>query len=299
LVTVPAGSLSYLAEVTTSALAGVANVTATAAGLFPATIPVKTVVPAPSKLQAYVGPPSSAYSTNGNYPILVVQLQDSAGDPARARQDTNVIVTSSNGSLLSSFVTLGIPKGNDYNFSFLQVQGVGASVLTASSQDLASSQVDLTIVHSPLVAKLQLTSTSRSFIYENQTAVFAFTVTFVGQPLQNVNVTWAASSSNISPLKGNTGRSGTTSAVFTPGSYGAYNITASAYSPQTGRILLAYPLVVAEVPQKPAPTLVEEVIGYWYYLVAAVAVVIVAVAYLLRMRRKKQRAEIEAGFEVV
>jgi hypothetical protein len=30
-----------------------------------------------------------------------------------------------------------------------------------------------------------------------------------------------------------------------------------------------------------------------------VAVVIVAAVYLFRMRRKKQRAEIEAGFEVV
>jgi uncharacterized membrane protein YwaF len=62
---------------------------------------------------------------------------------------------------------------------------------------------------------------------------------------------------------------------------------------------LVYPLIVAQIPQKPPETLAQELIGFWYYIVAAVAVVIVALVYLFRMRRKKQRAEIEAGFEVV
>jgi len=299
LITIPAGSISTLAQVTTSALAGVANVTATAAGLIPATVPIKTVIPAPSRLQTYVAPPSSAFSNYGNYPILVVQLQDASGNPARARQDTNVVVTSSNSSLLSSFVTLGISKESDYVFSYLHTKGVGKSVLTATSQDLASSQSQLVSVPSPLVVKLVLSSTSSSYIYENQTATFQLSAFLEGQPVQNLNVSWATTGGTVTPIESDTGTSGTTSITFIPGSFGEYNITASANSPQTGFISLLYQLVVAQVPPRPSPTLAQQILGLWYYLVAAAAVVVIAVVYLLRMRRKKQRAEIEAGFEVV
>ncbi len=300
LVTIPAGRLSVLAPVTTSALAGVANVTATAAGLLPTTIPVKTIIPAPSKLQAYLAPPSSAYFASSNYPILVVQLQDSSGNPARARQDTSITVTSSNGSLLSSFITLSIPRGDDYVFSFLKTKGVGVSTLTATSQGLTSSLgLSLISVPSPLELNLILASTSNFYIYQNQTATFTFSATLDGSPIQDLNVTWAASGGNLAPTLGSTGKTGSTSSVFTPGAIGRYTINASVNSPQTGNVLRTFALIVAETPQKPAPSLVEQILGLWYYIVAAAAVVVVAVVYLLRMRRKKQRAEIEAGFEVV
>ena len=299
LISIPAGSISTIAPVTTSALAGIVNVTATTPGLIPATAPVETVVPAPSKLQTYVAPPSSAFFSSADYPILVVQLQDSSGNPARARQDTGVIVTSSNSSLIGSYLTLGIPKGSDYVSTYLHTKGVGKSVLTASSQDLVSSESNLVSVPNPLVVKLALTSTSLQFIYENQTATFTFSAFLEGQPVQNLNVSWAASGGSLTPTYGSTGTSGSTSVVFTPGSFGSYNITAGAYSLQTGLVSLAYPLLVAQVPARPAPSIEQQILGFWYYFVAAAAVVVVAVVYLLRMRRKKQRAEIEAGFEVV
>jgi hypothetical protein len=299
LVTIPAGSISTLTYITTSALAGVANVTATAVGLIPATIPLQTVIPAPSKLQTYIAPPSSAFSDIGNYPILVVQLQDSNGNPARARQDTNVVITSSNSTILTSFVTLTIPKGEDYVSTYLHTMGVGKSVLTATSQDLASSQSQLESVASPLAVKLFVSSTSNPFIYENQTATLEFSAFLEGQPVQNLNVTWATTGGKITPSVTNTGTSGSTMITFIPGTFGAYNITASANSPQTGFISLVYQLIVAQVPPKPSPTLAQQILSFWYYLVAAAVVVVVAAVYLLRMRRKKQRAEIEAGFEVV
>ena len=299
LVTIPAGSISYLAPITTSSLAGTANITAAAAGLVPTTAPINTVIPAPSKLQAYIAPPSSAFSNNGNLPILVVQLQDSNGNPARARQDTSVVITSSNSSLLTGSFTLEIPTGSDYVVSYLQTKGVGTSTLTASAQDLVSSQVELTSVPSPLVVNLLLTSTSSTYIYQNQTGVFEFKATFVGMPLQNVNVSWSTTGGTITPHVSNTGTSGVATATFTPGTYGAYNITARAYSPQTGNIDIVYSLTVAQVPVKAPPSIAQEIIGVWYYLVAAAAVVVVAGVYLFRMRRKKQMAEIEAGFEVV
>ena len=300
LITIPAGSISALANVATSSLTDTVTITATAAGLLPATVQIQTLVPAPSKLQAYLAPPSSAYSANGNYPILVVQLQDNSGNPARARQATNMIVTSSDPTLLSSFIPLSIPQGGDDNFSYIHTTGVGMTTLTVASQGLASSPpLQVTSVPSPLVATLQLTSTSNPYIYQNQTATLTFSASIVGEPIKNMNVTWTSSGGSLSALKGNTGTSGMTSTVFTPTSFGSYEITATATSQQSGPINLELQLTVAQVPQKAPLSIAQQILGYWYYLVAAVAVVVVALVYLFRMRRKKQRAEIEAGFEVV
>jgi hypothetical protein len=300
LVTVPAGRISALANVTTSSLTDTATITATAAGLLPATVQVQTLIPAPSKLQAYLAPPSSAYTTNGNYPILVVQLQDNSGNPARARQTTNMIVTSSDPTLLSSFIPLSIAQGNDYDFSYIHTTGVGTTTLTVASQGLASSSpLQVNSVPSPLIATLQLTSTSNPYIYQNQTATLTFSASFVGKPIKDMNVTWTSSGGSLSAVKGNTGTSGTTSTVFTPAEFGSYRINATAISPQSGPINLVLQLTVAQVPVKAPPSITEQILGYWYYIAAAVAVVIVALVYLFRMRRRKQRAEIEAGFEVV
>jgi hypothetical protein len=300
LVAIPAGQISVLTNVTTSVLAAGANFTASAAGLITATTTVHTIIPAPSKLQAYVAPPSSAYSGNGNYPILVVQLQDSNGNPARARQETNLVVTSSNGTLIGSFVTLSIPKGNDYAFTYLNTEGVGQSVLKVSSQGLVSSTVNLVSKPGPLLVTLDLASAPGGFIYSNETATLTFTMTFVGTPLQNVNVSWLSTGgATFHPPSGKTGPGGSMSTVFTPPTFGRYNVTATAQTPQTGTVVRTLSFVVAEVPAKPTPSLVEQILGYWYYFVAAAAVIVVVLVYLFRLRRKKQRAEIEAGFEVV
>jgi hypothetical protein len=303
--TIPAGSISALAPITTSALAGVANITATSEGLLPATIGVKTVIPAPSQLQIYTAPPSTGYTPNGNYPIFVVQLQDSTGNPARARNVTAVTVTSSNGSLLSNYLNLTIPQGNDYIFGFLHTTGEGKTVLTASSQDLSSSQVSLTTVTSPLSVGMVLSSTSPALpsdsptlIYQNQTATFVFSAYLDGQPIKDINVTWAVNAGSLSVYKGNTGGSGSAATVFTPASFGAYNITATANSPQTGAVDFVRQFTVAQVVPPAPPSILQRIAGLWYFLVAAAAIAAVGVGYLFRMRRKKQREEIEAGFEI-
>ena len=77
------------------------------------------------------------------------------------------------------------------------------------------------------------------------------------------------------------------------------NITASATSPQTGPLSKDYQLAVYQAPPKPPASIVQVLVSYWYYLLAAVVAAVVALVYVFRLRRKKQRAEIEAGFEVV
>ncbi len=296
LVTIPANKISTIATITTSSLAGLANVTAFSSGLLPNTITVKTVIPAPSKLQVFVSPPSTTFASNGNWPFLVVQLQDSAGNPARARQDTTTIITSSNSSLVKTFLSLTIATRDDYAFSLVNASGVGSTVLTAVSPGLSSSKADLQTVQSPLVVGL---TTPKSFIYSNESATFTLTANFLGKPLDGLNVTWGATGGTILPNTGVTGAGGSASATFTPSGSGSKNITATAFSPGTGQIKGSYSLVVYQAPPKAPLTILQFVLMYWYFIAAAVAAALVAVFYLFRLRRKKQRAEIEAGFEVV
>jgi hypothetical protein len=303
-VTIPAGNISVLAPLTTSSLQGIASITASSSSLVPGNLSVRTVIPAPSKLQAYVAPPSSFVSSAGNSPILVIQLQDSDGNPARARNVTDITVTSSNSSMVKGPLQMSVGVGVDYVLVHLAVSGSGQSVLTASSQGLSSSQVDLQLAKSPLVVQLSAyipkeTLYGAGTMFANGTAAMTLSVSFLGTPVQNLAVTWTVTGGSVSPNPTRTGSSGTTSTTFTPNSAGTGNITVSASSPQTGPIRKTDFVSVFQVPTPPPRTPLQVLESLWYYVVAAVAVVFVAVFYVFRMRRKKHRAEIEAGFEVV
>jgi len=303
-VTIPAGNISVLADLTTSSLEGRAIITASSSSLTPMNATVITVIPAPSKLQAYVAPPATFATAVGNAPILVVQLQDSLGNPARARVLTNVTVTSSNSSLVSGPLHLSIGVGLDFVFIHLSVTGSGQSELTASAQGLTSTQESLQVVRSPLVDTLTASVAHKSpygpgTMWANDTATLTLTVTFLGKPVQNLSVAWTVKGGTITPTHSQTGFSDVASTTFTPTVIGTANVTASTTSPETGPITRSFFLTVIQVPVKPPRTLVQVIESLWYYIAAAAAVAVIAAFYLLRMRRKKQRAEIEAGFEVV
>ena len=316
-VTIPAGSISVLVPLTTSSLQGHSSITASSSSLLPGLANVTTVIPAPSKLQAYLAPPSTFVTSKGNRPILVIQLQDSNGNPARARVLTSITVTSSDSSMVSGPLHVSVATGQDYVSTLLTASGSGQGVLTASSQGLSSSQVTLQLAVSPLVYQLSAyipkeTAYGAGTMYPNGTATLTLSVSFLGQPVQNMNVTWMATDGSVSPISTETGSSGTTSTTFTPYTdglactvvgglpcyLGTANINASATSPQTGFFSAHVLIGIYRPPPSPThPWYKNRLVQY--LIVAAVAAAIVAVYFLLRMRRKKQRAEIEAGFEVV
>ena len=194
---------------------------------------------------------------------------------------------------------LSISIGSDYAFTTVNAVGVGSSILTASTQGMSSAQGTVQLAPSPLVVQLTKVVPTRSFIFNNESAVFLLSISFLGQPFSGENVTWGSTGGQMSPPSGSVGASGTASSTFTPSTNGAINITASISAPAIGNVQAVYLLDVAVVPEKTPPTLVQVLLSLWYYIAAAVVVVAVAAFYLLRMRRKKQRAEIEAGFEVV
>jgi hypothetical protein len=303
-VTILAGSISVLAPLTTSSLQGHSSITAVSSSLLPGNSSVKTVIPAPSVLQAYLAPPSTFVTSVGNSPILVIQLQDSSGNPARARVVTDITVTSSNSSMVSGPIHMSVEKGLDYVSTHLTVSGSGQSALTVSSQGLSSSHVNLQLAKSPLVDKLNAyipkgTPYGTGTMYSNGTATVTLSVSFLGHPVQSLKVAWTATKGSILPANSTTNSNGVTSATFTPNTIGAASISASASSPQTGPISLTYHITVIQAPKPPSRSLLQQILSYWYLIVVAAAAALVTAFYLLRMRRKKQRAEIEAGFEVV
>ncbi len=328
-VTIPAGNISVLVPLTTSSLQGDSVITATSpSNLHSGNVTVATVIPAPSKLVAYIAPTtpsgSSAFQLASSRPILVVQLQDDSGNPARARVLTNITVTSSNSSMVTLPLHLSIQVvkvgqeyvGQDYVYTLLNASGSGQSVLTASSQGLSSSQVNLQLAKSPLVDTLSpsisgTTPYGLGTMYTNSTASMTLSISFLGQPVQDLTVQWTATLGSVSPTNTTAKSSEIASTMFTPiiaglkcsvvtvgpCYLGTTNITASFSSIQTGFISKSTSIGIYLPP--PPPTRPPWYRTYWYYIAAAALVVAVAGFYLFRMRRKKQRAEIEAGFEVV
>jgi hypothetical protein len=294
--TIPAGRISTLATLTTSSLAKSVSITASATGLLAGSINVQSIIPPPSRLQVFLAPASISVGPHGILPILAVQLQDSGGNPARARQDTDIVVTSSNGTLIRSSIRLTIGAGNDYVSTPLNASGIGRTVLTASSQGLGSSQANLQLV--PWSLNVQLT-TAKSVIFANETAPFTFTASFVATPLQNVTVNWTASGGIVTPKSSRTGSSGVATATFSPTQIGAANVTATTTSPGTGPIKITYPLLVVAVPPKPPLTVVQFIVEFWYIWVAVVVVVILISYYFFRRRRAQAQEELEAAFEAL
>ncbi len=103
----------------------------------------------PTKLKVYVGP-TSIPADNKIYDCIAVQLQDSRSNPARAKQDVVI-------SLSSSLITLGdvvnptitIPKGSTYATAQFQTTFTpGTTSITATASGYTTVQAPVTTVRS-------------------------------------------------------------------------------------------------------------------------------------------------------
>jgi len=290
------GGISTIVNVQTSVVAASANITASAVGLGSDTILLKTITPAPSQIALYVAPAVTFSSTSKISPLFVVQLQDSQGNPARARQSTSIVVTSSNDQVLNNSISLSIAPGLDYATGLLNGAGLGTATFTASSPGLGSSSANLQLLQYPVALTL---TPDKSNFYANETATLTFKATFLGTPISNASVTWVPRNGLTTPTNGTTDSAGQASAVFRPNGPGPANVTVILQMSALGSLNYTTQMTVLQVPPKPALTMTQYLREYILYIVIAVVAVIVVGVYFLRVRRKKARAELEAGFEVV
>lgn len=290
-VVIPAGSSYVLTMVTTSDSSGIANITAVASGFAPSSTEFSTARPSPSQLGLYVAPTSGIMSSApGGNAIVAVQLQDSTSAPARARQPTSVVVTSSNSTMISKPIHLTVPTGEDYAWAFVNSSAAGVTTLTASSNGLGSASAALT--QSAVPVSFTLTSSVPTVTVGGAAAVTA-QVEVMGSPVSGALVSITASSGTMSVASGTTDSSGQFTDTFIPAVNGVATISAVASDPlfgnQTNEINILVLLPGAAASSSTAskiPKLLELLLP----VVVVVVVVAILVVFLRRTLRKRTKA---------
>ncbi len=302
--TIPAGSVSSLVYVATGASAGSANVTALvnlallnsqSQGYTVSSAVINTVIPSPSKIAAFI-PPISILSQGGNGPFLTIQLQDQNGNPARARQMTNVTITSSDNTVINRTLGATLAAGQDYVRLPLFPSGPGGTVLTVfTQQGLSPATVQALFISYPLKVLLGVSSLN---ILLNQTSRLTMTFLLDGHGLTKVRVDWQATLGTITPANATTDLSGITSATFKPSVIGVSTFVVTYSHPVLGTANQTNKIIISPVPQPKNKGLLDQFLGfqifgfpYGFGLIGAVAAVVVIAVLSIRKRRGKRPEE--------
>ena len=285
---IPAGESAVLVPGTTSFVAGISNITATVSvsplGYAVGSALVNTVTPAPSQLGVYVQPGVFPTGPNRASPQLFIQLEDSNGNPAKARSPTSVSVISTNATVFSKNLTVTISQGADYTIVPVTPSTFGSTTFEASSPGLASSSATLKILPSSYSSSILASSIA---IFINQTSTVSLTVKLDNQGLPGAKVIWNSTSGRLSTPNSTTDSSGLTSVVVTPTRLGPINVSASITSPLIGTKYENLAIAVVTPPQtKTSQSLTATLLSFPYYLIfVGIGAVVVLVAFFLIRRR--------------
>ncbi|MEM3551450.1 MAG: carboxypeptidase regulatory-like domain-containing protein [Candidatus Bathyarchaeia archaeon] len=147
LLMVRANSTYALAKFYSTYRAGTTKITAAAAGYVSSEATITTVGPIPSKLAVYCVP-SSLPADGKVYRAVIVQLQDSGGNPARDPiGDVALSLFSSNTAVGEVEPSAVIPFGQTYTFvNFTSRVTSGSAEITATTPGYTSSKAKMTTV---------------------------------------------------------------------------------------------------------------------------------------------------------
>ena len=288
------GESATVADVTSTSVSGMANITAytnsLSSGYTSASALIQTVSPSPSAIGAYLAPSVIAPSPTQKGAVLVLQLQDSVGNPAKARSPTTLTITSSDSSVFNQTLQVQIPQGA----SFIVVPVVplesGSTTFTVTSPGLTAATAKFQVLGSLFVA--QLTSSSLS-IFTNGTATVTLAVAIEGGGVKGASVTWSATGGTVSPVTSITNDLGQASTTLKPSAAGVATVTAVVSSPSTGTQTLSSEIIVNPAPPAQRKGLLESLLSFPYVLiiVALVAAVVILIVLLIRRRRRAGEAE--------
>ncbi len=111
-----------------------------------ATLTFSATTPEASKIKIYVGP-TSVLADHKTYDSIVVQLQDSRGTPARAKEDTLIRLSSSLTNVGDVDPTITIQKGSTCaSANFYATYTPGTTTITATASGYLSVQASITTV---------------------------------------------------------------------------------------------------------------------------------------------------------
>lgn len=296
-VVIAAGQSYVLTDIDTTISPGTANVTAISSGFQSSSAGFITASPAPSKLGLYVAPASGIQSLGqAADAILAVQLQDSNSSPARARQDTQVVVTSSNSSVIAKPLQFDIPAGADYAWALVGTTQPGSSALTASTSGLASSSATLSVLSLPVSVTL---TSSAPVIAIGATANVQLLVQVMGSPLGGANVTFTATSGVMSSPRGVTDSAGQFTDTFIPQHNGVATITALVQDPLLGNQTTGTNILVTLPGAAGTGGSTARGLGVVGTILPIVLVVVIVVIIALGARRilKRRRSSTDEGEE--
>ena len=116
----------------------------------------------PSKLIIYTGP-TSVLADNNIYNCIIVQLQDSNGQPSRALQDTTISLSSSLTNIGTVDPSIVILKGGTYaSANFKTTFSPGTTIISASATGYATVQASMSTIGVYLL-KLEFTDFRQLF----------------------------------------------------------------------------------------------------------------------------------------
>lgn len=142
--TILKGQTYASANFTSTFLPGTTNITAASPNYSTVQDQITTVGPYPYKTAVY-GFPSLLPANAGTYSAIMVQLQDSSGSPARAPNNVQVSLFSSNTAVGTVSSTITILKGQTYAIAtFTSTINPGATQITAEGQGYVSTQTTIT-----------------------------------------------------------------------------------------------------------------------------------------------------------
>lgn len=147
---IPAGESFSTASFTTTLTPGTTIITASAPGFITGTATLTTVTPyveasPPFKLELYVAPEIMPANTSVEGRICV-QLLDSNDTPLPAFSDIDVVLTSSNSTVLTALPPVKIRKGSNYSVVPFKVGGqTGKVTVTALAQNFLPDSVTVTV----------------------------------------------------------------------------------------------------------------------------------------------------------
>ena len=157
-VTIPVGQGYAVADFESTQTTGLTTITATATGLTSASSSATTAIPRgyPTAI-SLAAVPSDINSTSLRSGILIVELRDEAGLPAKAVQDTDVSLFSSSPEIVNlPGSSVQIKAGQFIGLASFAAGFVpGAALVTASATNLASGSAQITVLgRTPLALKM-------------------------------------------------------------------------------------------------------------------------------------------------
>ncbi len=296
-VVIPAGSSYAMTPISTTTSPGTATITATATGYSGSSVQLTTVQPGATKLGIYAFPTDFFNMLSGNDTYLAIQLQDTNGNPAKARQPVTVTITSSTSSVLSQPIVETIYPGSTYAGTYVSFNSPGSSSvstsLTASAQGLTSSTIQVTIEPYPLSVSLSL---SNPQLQQGQTAVVTATVSLGGNGLGGATVKFTSTNCVVTPAQTATSKAGVAQATISSCNPGSAVITATVSSPAIGTPLqassqLQQTTTVSILPPAQKPSPIQTLLTFPYVLILAAVVIIAVLGVLILLRRRNSNFE--------